>query len=234
MIIAQAICVGAMVLLGVALTCANGAITAGAFACFLLAPLEAAMGAVSGLAIGGAALSLFAMVAMAAAIKLGLFHSRVEVGSTVDVSIVAAAMLYGALLSVWSARMGEMRDRRASQSMASCQELTETVGDMVMQIDTSGAVVDVLTDASHAFRCGPGELLGRGLFERILVSDRPAFLKAISDAARVDKAVVAEFRLRASCGGERGPQRWKTAFHLGGDAGAPLPGRERDDHGDLA
>jgi cell cycle sensor histidine kinase DivJ len=195
--IAQAICIGAMVLLGVALTCANGAITAGAFACFLLAPLEAAMGAVSGLAVGGAALSLFAIVGMAAAGHFGLLHPRADAGAAVDVSVVAAAMLYGALLSVWSARMGEMRDQRVSQSMTSYRELTETIGDMIMQLDVTGAVVDVVTDPANAFRCGPGDLLARGLFERILVSDRPTFLKAVADASRVDMAIVAEFRLRA-------------------------------------
>jgi len=194
--VAQAICVSAMVLLGVALACANGAITAGSFACFLLAPLEAAMGAVSTLAIGGAALSLFAIVGMALAAQFGLLHPRADVGAIVDISVVAAAMLYGALLSIWSARMGEMRDRRASQSMASYRELTETIGDIVMQLDATGAVVDVVTDPANAFRCSPVDLLARGLFKRILVSDRPAFLKAIADASRVDLALVAEFRLR--------------------------------------
>ncbi len=195
--IAQAICVGAMVLLGVALTLANGAITVGAFACFLLAPLEAALGAVLTLAIGGAALSLAAMVAMTAATKFGFLHPRADLASHVNVAVVTAAMLYGAILAVWSARMGEIRDRRVSQSIASYQELTETVGDMVMQLDHGGAVVDVVTDPANTFRCGQNDLLARGLFERILVSDRPIFLKAIADAAHADHAVGAEFRLRA-------------------------------------
>ena len=195
--IAQAICVGAMILLGVTLTCANGGMTTSAFACFLLAPLEAATGAISGLAIGGAAVSLAALAVMAAATKFGLLHPRVEISDNVDVAVVASAMLYGALLAVWSARMAEMRDRRASKSVASYRELTETVGDMVMQLDHTGAVVDVVTDPVNAFHYDPGDLLGRGLFERILVSDRPKFLKAIWDSALADKAVCVEFRLRA-------------------------------------
>ncbi len=207
--IAQAICVGAMVLLGVTLTMANGQLTVGAFACFLLAPLEAALGAVSVLAIGGAALSLAAVVVMAAAAQFGFLHPHAEISGHVDVAVLAAALLYGALLAVWSARMGELRERRVSQSIASYQELTETVGDMVMQLDHGGAVIDVVTDPANTFRCGPNDLLARGLFERILVSDRPIFLKAVGDAARADHAIGAEFRLRAGvetameCGGEQ-------------------------------
>lgn len=203
--IAQAICVGAMALLGVALTVANGAITNGAFACFLLAPLEAALGAVSTLAIGGAALSLATVGAMTAATKFGFLHPHADVPGQVNLAVVFAAPLYGALLAVWSARMGEMRDRRVNQSIASYQELTETVGDMVMQLDHGGAVVDVVTDPANTFRCGPNDLMARGLFERILVSDRPTFLKAVGDAARADHAVSADFRLRA--GAETGAGR---------------------------
>jgi two-component system, cell cycle sensor histidine kinase DivJ len=207
--IAQAICAGAMILLGVTLTFAHGAMTMGAFACFLLAPLEAAMSAESAMAVGGAALSLFALAAMTAASKFGLLHAGAEIGDTTDVAVVAAALLYGALLAVWNTRLTEMRDRRANESTASYRELTETVGDMVMKLDHTGAVVHVVTDPVNAFHYGPGDLLGRGLFERILVSDRPKFLKAIWDAALADKAVQVEFRLRA--GPEVGMEREQAA-----------------------
>ncbi len=195
--IAQGICVAAMILLGVTMTCAQGAMTVGAIACFLLAPLEAAAGAVSVLAMAGAALSLAAVFTMMAATQYGLLHPRPELGADVDSSVIVAALIYGALLAIWSARMGEIGDRRATESMASYRELTETVGDMVMQLDANGGVVDVVTDPHNGFRYGPGDLLGRGLFERILVSDRPSFLKAISQAARTDAVVSVEFRLRA-------------------------------------
>src|SRR5258708_34417762 len=48
-------------------------------------------------------------------------------------------------------------------------------------------------------------LLGHGLFDRVHVADRPAYLTALSDAARGGEARSVEFRLRrdAPRGGER-------------------------------
>jgi cell cycle sensor histidine kinase DivJ len=203
--IAQTICVAAMVLLGVTLSCAHGGLTVGAFACFLLAPLEATMGGDSRLAIGGAALSLSAVAIVSASTGFGLPHPKGEAIESFDAAIVAAAMVYGALLAVWSARAFELRDACASDSLKNYRELTETVGDMVLQLDRSGAVVRVVTDPVKGFRCVPADFLARGLFERILVSDRPKFLKAVWDATLAQQAVIAEFRLRAGPEAENAP-----------------------------
>jgi cell cycle sensor histidine kinase DivJ len=194
--IAQAICVGATLLLGVVLTLANGAITIGAVACFLLGPLEAALGDMPRFANAGAVASLVAMLAMIAAAYLGVLSPRGESGAYVDLATVVSAMMYGGLLAAWSARMGEMRDRNARASIAAYRELTETVGDLVVQLDRTGAVVDFITDPANAFRPARRDLLGRGLFERILVADRPAFLKAVSEGRLGDRISQAEFRLR--------------------------------------
>ena len=50
-------------------------------------------------------------------------------------------------------------------------------------------------------------LLGHGLFDRVHVADRPAYLTALSDAARDGEARDVEFRVRrdAPRGSERGP-----------------------------
>jgi len=49
-------------------------------------------------------------------------------------------------------------------------------------------------------------LLGHGLFDRVHVVDRPAYLTALSDAARGGEARSVEFRLKrdAPRGSERG------------------------------
>jgi two-component system, cell cycle sensor histidine kinase DivJ len=210
--IAQTVCVGAIILLGVTLACAHGALTAGAFACFLLAPLQAAMGGDSRLVTGAAAISLAAVAIIVAATLLGLLHPHGEPGGNIDFAIVAAAMLYGALLAVWSARAGEARDRRAAESLDSYRELTEIVGDMALQLDQSGVVARVVSNPVNGFGCGPGDFLGRGLFERILVSDRPKYLKALWDAASAERAVVVEFRLRAGPDAGEGDERAPPHF----------------------
>ncbi|MCI4677979.1 HAMP domain-containing histidine kinase [Rhodoblastus acidophilus] len=199
--LAQAICTGAILLFGIVLTLANGALTLGAVACFLLGPLEATLGGVSRIAYGGAAASIAAMLAMAFATAFGALQPVAGAG-IVDFVTLMAAMIYGALLAVWSAHTGEMHDRCAQASAAAYRELTATVGDLVVKFDRGGAVVDLVTDPANAFRHARRDLMGRGLFERIQVADRPAFLKTVADAAFSDQVAQVEFRLRAEAAAE--------------------------------
>jgi cell cycle sensor histidine kinase DivJ len=197
--IAQSICVATLILLGVTLTCGAGRLTVGAVACFVLAPLEAALGSGAALAIGGATFSLVAVVVLTIVNLLGWLPDPSSENPLTDFVIIAPAVIYGALLAVWSARLGEMRDRRARDSLASYRELTETMGDMAMRLDRSGAVIHVAApQAGDGLRYAPRDLMGRGLFERILVSDRPKFLTAIANAAATDAVICVEFLLRAS------------------------------------
>jgi cell cycle sensor histidine kinase DivJ len=203
--IAQTICVGAMILLGVTLTCAHGALGVGAVACFLLALLEAASGAAAGVAkrvaLCGAGLALAAVAVIVAATSLGILKAATDSGA-LDGAILAAAAIYAALLAVWSARVAEMRDRAARRDATALRELTATIADVVLRIDAGGRVVDVVTRPEDSFGCSPDSLLGRGLFERILVSDRPHVLKCVSDTARSEVPACIEFRLRAGPEGQ--------------------------------
>ncbi len=197
--LAQAISAAAVPLFGIALTLAHGGLTVGALACFLLGPLEATLGGQPRLAYGGAAASIAAMAVLFAATALGWLHPVSGV-SLVDYATATAAMIYGALLAAWSARVAEMRGHCAIAAAAAYRELTATVGDLVIQFDRGGSVLELVTDPANAFRHPRRELMGRGLFERIQVADRPAFLKTLADAAASDDVVEAEFRLRAGAG----------------------------------
>jgi cell cycle sensor histidine kinase DivJ len=74
--------------------------------------------------------------------------------------------------------------------------LSHAVGDFVLRLDRSGAVVYVSSDTF----VGPGlqakDVIGRALFERVHVADRPAFLKAVADAACGKSVQPAELRVR--------------------------------------
>ena len=199
--LARAISAAAIPLFGVALTLAHGGVTVGALGCFLLGPLEATLGGLPRLAYGGAAASVAAMAVLFAATALGWLHPVPGVG-LVDYATVIAAMIYGALLAAWSARVAEMRDLCAIAAAAAYRELTATVGDLVIEFDRGGSVLELVTDPANAFRHPRRELMGRGLFERIQVADRPAFLKTLADAATSDEVAEAEFRLRAGAGSE--------------------------------
>ena len=203
---AQTICIGAMILLGVTLTCVHGALGVGAAACFLLALLEAASGAAAGVAkrvvFGGAGFALAAVAVLVLATSLGFLQPTANSLAPLDGAILSAAMVYGALLAVWSARVGELRDRAARQDETSLHELTATISDVVLRTDAGGRVIEVVTRPQESFGCPAESLLGRGLFERILVSDRPHVLKCIADTARSEVPAFVEFRLRAGPEGQ--------------------------------
>jgi cell cycle sensor histidine kinase DivJ len=74
--------------------------------------------------------------------------------------------------------------------------LTEALGDIVLQLDRSGAVVDVLGNAHKTYGLNRTELTGRGLFQRVHIADRPAFLKLVSDAHADGMMTVATLRVQ--------------------------------------
>ena len=71
--------------------------------------------------------------------------------------------------------MGEMRDRSARPGhRRPISELTETVGDLVIQLDRHRRRDRFHYRSRQRLPAGAPATLGRGLFERILVADRPA------------------------------------------------------------
>ena len=78
------------------------------------------------------------------------------------------------------------------------------MGGLVLRFDGSGMVTSVSSNCEDLFGVQPGEILGRGFFERVQVADRPAFLKTISDARAGAAAVNAALRWRGNARVDRG------------------------------
>ena len=53
---------------------------------------------------------------------------------------------------------------------------------------------------SPSFGVQASELLGNGLFDRVHVADRPAYLAALADAASLNEERSLEFRIRCGAG----------------------------------
>src|SRR3984893_15503294 len=84
--------------------------------------------------------------------------------------------------------------------------LARNMSDVISRHRRNGAV-QFISPAVEAMLGAPASrLLGHGLFDRVHVVDRPAYLTALSDAARGGEARSVEFRLKrdAPRGGERG------------------------------
>ena len=176
---AHAVAFGGFV--GVALTLALGTDigVGGAFACLIVAQVEATLSgermvvrsAVPVTALAGALLVL-------AASRDWMVPGT---GGTALVDILA--LLYaGPLLHRATALAGLTRRHLRHQALRA-SALGEALGDVVVWLDAAGRVDDA-SMACEALLGAPASVLaGRGLFDRVHVADRPAFLKAIGDAA---------------------------------------------------
>ena len=119
---------------------------------------------------------------------------------------VASATLYAAGLAFGAESLA-----RTSVSLLYVEEdryrlLARNMSDVISRHRRNGAV-QFISPAVEAMLGAPvSRLLGHGLFDRVHVADRPAYLTALSDAARGGEARSVEFRLRrdARRGGERG------------------------------
>jgi two-component system, cell cycle sensor histidine kinase DivJ len=109
---------------------------------------------------------------------------------------VASATLYAAGLAFAAESLA-----RTSVSLLYVEEdryrlLARNMSDVISRHRRNGAV-QFISPAVEAMLGTPvGRLLGHGLFDRVHVVDRPAYLTALSDAARGGEARSVEFRLR--------------------------------------
>ncbi len=96
-------------------------------------------------------------------------------------------------------RSGKPTGRRGVQFGSSdhFQALSEAVGDLIMEHDSSGRVLSVGCEDRRHFQIDAKNLLGTGFYRRIHVTDRPQFLRALASAAEDGMTASATLRLRS-------------------------------------
>jgi cell cycle sensor histidine kinase DivJ len=109
---------------------------------------------------------------------------------------VASATLYAAGLAFGAESLA-----RTSVALLSLEEdryrlLARNMSDVISRHHRNGAVQFISPAAETMLGTQVTRLLGHGLFDRVHVADRPAYLTALSDAARGGEARSVEFRLR--------------------------------------
>ena len=119
---------------------------------------------------------------------------------------VASATLYAAGLAFGAESLA-----RTSVALLYVEEdryrlLARNMSDVISRHRRNGAVQFISPAVETMLGAPVSRLLGHGLFDRVHVADRPAYLTALSDAARGGEARSVEFRLRrdAPRGGARG------------------------------
>ncbi len=118
--------------------------------------------------------------------------------------ILVAAMVFAIAVRTGLVRLRILR-REAAQARADHDDgLAETMGGLILRCDGSGSVTSVSSNCAALFGVPRGALMGHGFFERVQVADRPAFLKAISDARAGSVTVTTTLRWRGSGRVDRG------------------------------
>ena len=117
---------------------------------------------------------------------------------------VASATLYAAALAFGAESLARTSVALLSREEERYRLLARNMSDVISRHRRNGAVQFISPAAEAMLGMPVAQLHGHGLFDRVHVADRPAYLTALSDAARGDVRSV-EFRLRREpAGSERG------------------------------
>ncbi|MBB4364899.1 cell cycle sensor histidine kinase DivJ [Bradyrhizobium sp. CIR18] len=117
---------------------------------------------------------------------------------------VVSATLYAAGLAFGAESLARTSVALLSREEERYRLLARNMSDVVSRHRRNGAVQFISPAAEAMLGTPVAQLLGHGLFDRVHVADRPAYLTALSDGARGDVRSI-EFRLRREPdGSERG------------------------------
>jgi two-component system, cell cycle sensor histidine kinase DivJ len=109
---------------------------------------------------------------------------------------VASATFYAAGLAFGSESLARVSALLLNVEEDRYRLLAQNMSDVISRHHRNGAVRFISPAAEAMLGTPLPQLLGHGLFERVHVADRPAYLTALSDAARGGQACSVEFRLR--------------------------------------
>ena len=172
-------------------------------------PLEAALATERRIVVGAAAALGLAVLAAAQWFGFAYGADPLPLSAAILALIGAmSAMLYAAALAV----MVQLVQRRADQVSVTGEEryrlLAENATDLITAHDERGRVAFASPAAVELAGEPAQKLLGDGLFERVHVADRPAYMTALSRALADNETMTVEFRLRRATSAETPRYVW--------------------------
>ena len=175
----------------------------GSFAAIWLVvvPLEAALSASRRVVIMAATFALAAAGILLGLSALDLQPPAVALAS--EHGALAAFGIISAALYATGLALGAEQLTRTSAGLLNAEEeryrlLARNMTDVITRHGHNGAVLFASPAAETIFGVRAGELAGHGLFDRVHVADRPAYLTALADAAALGEDRSVEFRIRRS------------------------------------
>jgi cell cycle sensor histidine kinase DivJ len=179
--------------------CLTGGIGSFAAIWLVVVPLEAALSA------SRRVVMLASLIALAAAGSLLLLSASELLPPTITVAnehgtLAALGIISASLYAIGLALSAE-RVVRTGVCLLDAEEaryhlLARNMTDVITRHGKNGAVLFVSPAAEPLFGVRAAELCGHGLFDRVHVADRPAYLTALADAASRGEDCSVEFRIR--------------------------------------
>jgi len=180
-----------------AVAAATGGVTSFAAVWLVVVPLEASLSASRRVVAIASTLALTAAGLLMLLGQLELLpvpnpsgHAAFATLGVVSAALYAAGLALGTealtRTSFWLLYAEEDRYRLLARNMT----------DVITRHARDGAVLFASPAAHTLFGCGVADLCGQGLFGRVHVTDRPAYLTALGDTAALGESRSVEFRVR--------------------------------------
>jgi cell cycle sensor histidine kinase DivJ len=164
-------------------------------------PLDAFLGGCRRAALASATTSLLAVAVFTLALvgatgTGGPEHLTSSWQGNVAIAFLAASALVQALSRSRERQVDHVGwDEQAGTCAIQDASLVSIVGDLVTWHGRAGEVLKASPSAARFVGAPADALLGQGLLRHVHVSDRPAYMRALSDTANGDEPVTTEFRL---------------------------------------
>ena len=180
--------------------CINtGGISSFAAIWLIAVPLEAALSAsrrIVGIAVALALGCALILVMTEAFGMLPVSKVPADISSLFEALGIASATVYASGLAFGAESLARTSKKLLDDEEERYRLLTRNISDVISRHGRNGAV-QFISPAAEALIGAPNSgLLEHGLFDRVHVADRPAYLTALSEAARSGAERSVEFRLR--------------------------------------
>jgi cell cycle sensor histidine kinase DivJ len=184
----------------------TGGIESFASVWLIAVPLEASLSASRRVVAFASALALSCAIALIVASSLGLLPPASTAARGVFMAFgITSATLYAAALAFGAESLARTGTALLNSEEDRYRLLARNMSDVISRHRRDGAVQFISPAAASLLGTPTSRLLGHGLFDRVHVADRPAYLTALSDAARSGAARSVEFRVRRDVHGRSGP-----------------------------
>ncbi len=170
-------------------------------------PIEASLSASRRVVAFAAALALScagALIVMGALDVLPPLQAGAAARGVFTAFGIMSATVYAAALAFGAESLSRTGVALLNSEEERYRLLARNMSDVISRHRHSGAVQFISPAAEALLGTPVSRLLGHGLFDRVHVADRPAYLTALSDAARGGEARSVEFRIKRDTARARG------------------------------